>query len=320
MSVTESAVMEALRGVQEPELGKDIVTLDMVKELTLDGDRASFMIELTTPACPLKDVIERDIRGALDTIGVVVAELRWGAKVRRAASTTQEKLLPGIRNIVAVASGKGGVGKSTVSVNLAVALAQSGARVGLLDADITGPNLPQMLGATGTPKSSAGGKIDPIERHGVKLISIQFFVPEGQPIVWRGPLIGGAIQQFLRDVEWGELDYLVVDLPPGTSDAQLTLAQAVPIAGTVLVTTPQDVALSDVTKALAMFRRMNVPIIGIVENMSAFACPHCGDLTEIFGRGGAERLAKEEGIELLGHIPLELAVRQGGDAGIPTVA
>jgi ATP-binding protein involved in chromosome partitioning len=320
MSVTESAVMEALRGVQEPELGKDIVTLDMVKELTLDGDRASFMIELTTPACPLKDVIERDIRGALDTIGVVVAELRWGAKVRRAASTTQEKLLPGIRNIVAVASGKGGVGKSTVSVNLAVALAQSGARVGLLDADITGPNLPQMLGATGTPKSSAGGKIEPIERHGVKLISIQFFVPEGQPIVWRGPLIGGAIQQFLRDVEWGELDYLVVDLPPGTSDAQLTLAQAVPTAGTVLVTTPQDVALSDVTKALAMFRRMNVPILGIVENMSAFACPHCGELTEIFGRGGAERLAKEEGIELLGHIPLELAVRQGGDAGIPTVA
>ena len=320
MSITESAVIEALRGVQEPELGKDIVTLDMVKELTLDGDRASLMIELTTPACPLKDVIERDTRGALDTIGVGVAELRWGAKVRRAASTTAEKLLPGIRNIVAVASGKGGVGKSTVSVNLAVALAQSGARVGLLDADITGPNLPQMLGATGTPKSSAGGKIDPIERHGVKLISIQFFVPEGQPIVWRGPLIGGAIQQFLRDVEWGELDYLVVDLPPGTSDAQLTLAQAVPIAGTVLVTTPQDVALSDVTKALAMFRRMNVPIIGIVENMSAFACPHCGDLTEIFGRGGAERLAKEEGIELLGHIPLELAVRQGGDAGIPTVA
>ena len=320
MSITESAVIEALRGVQEPELGKDIVTLDMVKELTLDGDRASLMIELTTPACPLKDVIERDIRGALDTIGVGVAELRWGAKVRRAASTTAEKLLPGIRNIVAVASGKGGVGKSTVSVNLAVALAQSGARVGLLDADITGPNLPQMLGATGTPKSSAGGKIDPIERHGVKLISIQFFVPEGQPIVWRGPLIGGAIQQFLRDVEWGELDYLVVDLPPGTSDAQLTLAQAVPIAGTVLVTTPQDVALSDVTKALAMFRRMNVPILGIVENMSAFACPHCGDLTEIFGRGGAERLAKEEGIELLGHIPLELAVRQGGDAGIPSVA
>jgi ATP-binding protein involved in chromosome partitioning len=320
MATTESAVMQALATVQEPELGRDIVTLEMVKELTLEGDQASFMIELTTPACPLKDVIERDIRGALDGIGVTVAELRWGSKVRRASASTQERLLPGIRNIVAVASGKGGVGKSTVSVNLAVALAQSGARVGLLDADITGPNLPQMLGATGSPKSSAGGKIEPIERHGVKLISIQFFVPEGQPIVWRGPLIGGAIQQFLRDVEWGDLDYLVVDLPPGTSDAQLTLAQAVPIAGAVLVTTPQDVALSDVTKALAMFRRMNVPILGIVENMSAFACPHCGELTEIFGRGGAERLAKEEGLDHLGRIPLEMAVRQGGDAGIPAVA
>lgn len=320
MATTEAAVLQALSGVQEPELGRDIVTLEMVKEITVNGDQASFMIELTTPACPLKDVIERDIRAALDGIGVTVSELRWGSKVRRAASSTQERLLPGIRNIVAVASGKGGVGKSTVSVNLAVALAQSGARVGLLDADITGPNIPQMMGATGTPKSSAGGKIEPIERHGVKLISIQFFVPEGQPIVWRGPLIGGAIQQFLRDVEWGDLDYLVVDLPPGTSDAQLTLAQAVPIAGCVLVTTPQDVALSDVTKALAMFRRMNVPILGIVENMSAFACPHCGQLTEIFGRGGAERLAKEEGLDNLGRIPLEMAVRQGGDAGIPAVA
>ncbi len=320
VATTEAAVLQALSGVQEPELGRDIVTLEMVKEITLDGDKASFMIELTTPACPLKDVIERDIRAALDGIGVTVAELRWGSKVRRASSSTQERLLPGIRNIVAVASGKGGVGKSTVSVNLAVALAQSGARVGLLDADITGPNIPQMMGATGTPKSSAGGKIEPIERHGVKVISIQFFVPEGQPIVWRGPLIGGAIQQFLRDVEWGDLDYLVVDLPPGTSDAQLTLAQAVPIAGCVLVTTPQDVALSDVTKALAMFRRMSVPILGIVENMSAFACPHCGELTEIFGRGGAERLAKEEGLDNLGRIPLEMAVRQGGDAGIPAVA
>ena len=318
--ISEAEVMTALSAVQEPELGRDIVTLDMVKELLLDGSSASLMIELTTPACPLKDVIERDVRGALDGIGVQLTELRWGAKVRRAAAPSQEKLLPNIRNVVAVASGKGGVGKSTVSVNLAVALAQSGARVGLLDADITGPNLPQMLGATGTPKSSAGGKIEPIERHGVKLISIQFFVPEGQPIVWRGPLIGGAIQQFLRDVEWGELDYLVVDLPPGTSDAQLTLAQAVPLAGAVLVTTPQDVALSDVTKALAMFRRMNVPILGIVENMSAFACPHCGELSEIFGRGGAERLAKDEGLELFGRVPLEMAVRQGGDAGIPVVA
>ena len=198
-AITEAAVLQALSGVQEPELGRDIVTLDMVKELTVDGSAVGMMVELTTPACPLKDVIERDIRAALVGIGADLRDLRWGSKVRRAAASTLERLLPNIRNVVAVASGKGGVGKSTVSVNLAVALAQAGARVGLLDADITGPNIPQMMGATGTPKSSPGGKIEPIERHGVKLISIQFFVPEGQPIVWRGPLIGGAIQQFLRD-------------------------------------------------------------------------------------------------------------------------
>jgi ATP-binding protein involved in chromosome partitioning len=219
-----------------------------------------------------------------------------------------------------VASGKGGVGKSTVSVNLAVALAQAGASVGLLDADITGPNIPMMLGVDGQPKASPENKIVPLERHGVKVISIQFFVPEGQPIVWRGPLVGGAIQQFLRDVDWGELDYLVVDLPPGTSDAQLTLAQSVPISGSVLVTTPQEVSLSDVRKALAMLRRMNVPVLGIVENMSAFVCPHCGESTEIFGRGGGERFASEHGIDFLGAIPLDVTVRQGGDVGVPAVA
>ena len=228
--------------------------------------------------------------------------------------------MPGVKNVIAVASGKGGVGKSTVSVNLAVALAKAGATVGLLDADITGPNIPMMMGIDGQPTSSANNKIIPLERHGVKAISIQFFVPEGQPIVWRGPLVGGAIQQFLRDVEWGELDYLVIDLPPGTSDAQLTLAQAVPISGAVLVTTPQDVALADVAKALAMFKRLNVPIIGLVENMSAFVCPHCGDVTEIFGRGGGERFAQEHGLAFLGKIPLDVTVRQGGDVGVPAVA
>jgi ATP-binding protein involved in chromosome partitioning len=228
--------------------------------------------------------------------------------------------VPGVKNIIAVASGKGGVGKSTVSVNLAVALAQAGASVGLLDADITGPNIPQMLGVDGQPQASPDNRIIPLERYGVKVISIQFFVPEGQPIVWRGPLVGGAIQQFLRDVEWGELDYLVVDLPPGTSDAQLTLAQAVPVSGTVLVTTPQDVSLSDVQKALAMLERMNVPVIGVVENMSAFVCPHCGEATEIFGRGGGERFATEHGLEFLGGIPLDVTVRQGGDVGVPAVA
>ena len=225
-----------------------------------------------------------------------------------------------MKNVIAVASGKGGVGKSTVSVNLAVALAQAGASVGLLDADITGPNIPMMMGIDGQPKATEANKIAPLERHGVKTISIQFFVPEGQPIVWRGPLVGGAIQQFLRDVDWGELDYLVIDLPPGTSDAQLTLAQAVPISGAVLVTTPQEVALSDVAKALAMFKRMSVPVIGLVENMTAFVCPHCGELTEIFGRGGGERFAAEHGLDYLGGVPLDVTVRQGGDVGVPAVA
>jgi ATP-binding protein involved in chromosome partitioning len=240
--------------------------------------------------------------------------------VRRAAPAAGPQLLEGVKNIVAVASGKGGVGKSTVSANLAVALAQAGASVGLLDADITGPNIPLMMGLEGTPKATGDNKIVPLERYGVKVISIAFFVPDGQPIVWRGPLVGGAIQQFLRDVAWGDLDYLVVDLPPGTSDAQLTLAQAVPISGAVLVTTPQQVAVLDVQKALAMFARMSVPVIGLVENMSAFVCPHCGEATEIFGRGGGERFARENDIEFLGGVPLDITVRQGGDAGIPVVA
>jgi ATP-binding protein involved in chromosome partitioning len=319
-AITEAAVLDALRTVQEPELGGDLVTRNMVKDLVLTGSDVAFTIELTTPACPLKDQIEAEVRQALEPIGVSGIELSWGATVRRAAPRAAEQLVPGVKNVIAVASGKGGVGKSTVSVNLAVALARAGASVGLLDADITGPNIPMMMGVEGQPVSSPTNKIVPLERHGVKVISIQFFVPEGQPIVWRGPLIGGAIQQFLRDVEWGELDYLVIDLPPGTSDAQLTLAQAVPISGTVLVTTPQDVALADVGKALAMLKRLNVPVIGLVENMSAFVCPHCGEATEIFGRGGGERFAQEHGLEFLGKVPLDVTVRQGGDVGVPAVA
>jgi ATP-binding protein involved in chromosome partitioning len=319
-SLTEGAILDALRTVQEPELGRDIVTLQMVKSIQIDGSHVAFTIELTTPACPLKDEIEGNARQVLGSLGATEVDITWGAMVRRASPRQNEQLIPGVKNIVAVASGKGGVGKSTVSVNLAVALAQAGATVGLLDADITGPNIPLMLGVDGQPKASANNKITPLERYGVKTISIQFFVPEGQPIVWRGPLVGGAIQQFLRDVEWGELDYLVIDLPPGTSDAQLTLAQAVPISGAVLVTTPQEVSLADVGKALAMFERMSVPVIGLVENMTAFACPHCGDLTEIFGRGGGERFAEAHGLEYLGGIPLDITVRQGGDVGVPAVA
>jgi ATP-binding protein involved in chromosome partitioning len=319
-AITEAAVLAALRTVQEPELGGDLVARNMVRDISIEGADVSFTIELTTPACPLKDQIEAEVRRALEPVGVAGLAITWGATVRRAAPRSAEQLLPGVKNVIAVASGKGGVGKSTVSVNLAVSLARAGASVGLLDADITGPNIPMMLGVDGQPRAGENNRIVPLERHGVKVISIQFFVPEGQPIVWRGPLIGGAISQFLRDVDWGELDYLVIDLPPGTSDAQLTLAQAVPVSGTVLVTTPQDVALSDVGKALAMLRRLNVPVIGIVENMSAFVCPHCGEATEIFGRGGGERFAQEQGIDFLGKIPLDVTVRQGGDAGVPAVA
>ncbi len=319
-TVSEAAVYEALRQVQEPELGGDLVTRNMVKDLSIDGHRVAFTIELTTPACPLKDEIEVDVRRALAPLGVEQVDVTWGAMVRRVAPPRPEQLLPAVKNVIAVASGKGGVGKSTVSVNLAVALAQAGASVGLLDADITGPNVPQMLGVDGQPAASANNKITPLERHGVKVISIQFFVPEGQPIIWRGPLVGGAIQQFLRDVEWGELDYLIVDLPPGTSDAQLTLAQSVPLSGAVLVTTPQGVSISDVRKAMSMFARMSVPVIGIIENMTGFACPHCGEVTEIFGRGGGEEFAREAGIEYLGGVPIDVTVRQGGDVGVPAVA
>ncbi len=319
-ALTEGAIFDALRTVQEPELGRDIVTLNMVKGIQIEDTKLAFTIELTTPACPLKDEIERNVQAALKPLGVTSLDITWGSMVRRAAPAQPQSLLPGVKNTIAIASGKGGVGKSTVSVNLAVALAQMGAKVGLLDADITGPNVPLMMGIQGQPKASANNKITPLERYGVKVISIQFFVPEGQPVVWRGPLVGGAIQQFLRDVEWGDLDYLVIDQPPGTSDAQLTLAQAIPNSGTVLVTTPQDVALLDVQKALAMLKRMSVPVIGIVENMSAFVCPHCGEATEIFGRGGGERFAQEHGIEFLGGVPLDITVRQGGDVGIPVVA
>jgi ATP-binding protein involved in chromosome partitioning len=319
-ALTERDVHDALRTVQEPELGRDIMTLGMVKALEIHDRDVSFTIELTTPACPLKDEIEGNTRAALAAIGAQAVQITWGAMVRRASPVQPQALLPGVKNVVAVVSGKGGVGKSTVSVNLAVALAQTGASVGLLDADITGPNIPLMMGLEGQPVASPNNKITPLERYGVKVISIQFFVPEGQPVVWRGPLVGGAIQQFLRDVEWGELDYLVIDLPPGTSDAQLTLAQAVPISGAVLVTTPQEVSLLDVTKAYAMLQRMNVPVTGVVENMAGFVCTHCGEVTEIFGRGGGERFAREHGIEFLGSIPLDVTVRQGADVGIPAVA
>ena len=318
-TLTEAAVLKALSTVQEPELGGNLISRNMVKDLVIDGTKVSLTIELTTPACPLKDEIEARVQAALQPIGVEEIVVGWSSSVRRSTPAAPQ-MLPGVKNIIAVASGKGGVGKTTISVNLAVALAKSGASVGLLDADITGPNIPMMIGAEGQPVASPDGKITPIEANGVKVISIQFFLPEGQPVVWRGPLVGGAIQQFLRDVDWGELDYLVVDLPPGTSDAQLTLAQSVPITGAVLVTTPQEVALADVAKALAMFRRVSVPILGLVENMSGFVCAHCGEVTDLFGKGGGERYAAQNGVDFLGAVPLDVTVRQGADVGVPAVA
>jgi ATP-binding protein involved in chromosome partitioning len=318
-TLTEAGVREALSTVQEPELGGSLVSRNMVGDVAVDGTKVSLTIELTTPACPLRDEIRARVEAALRSIGAEQIDIKWGATVRR-STPTGSQTLPGVKNIIAVASGKGGVGKTTISVNLAVALARTGACVGLLDADITGPNVPMMIGAGGQPVASPDGKISPLEANGVKVISIQFFLPEGQPVVWRGPLVGGAIQQFLRDVDWGELDYLVVDLPPGTSDAQLTLAQSVPLTGAVLVTTPQPVALADVAKAMAMFGRVGVPILGLVENMSGFVCAHCGEVTDVFGRGGGERFAAEKGIDFLGSVPLDVTVREGADLGIPAVA
>ena len=318
--ITEAAVLDALRTVQEPELGRDIVTLEMVKSIAIDEAHVAFTIELTTPACPLKDEIERNARTVLADLGASEVDITWGAMVRRAQPRQAEQLLPGVKNIIAVASGKGGVGKSTVSVNLAVALAQAGAEVGLLDADITGPNIPMMLGVEGQPKASPNNKITPLERHGVKTISIQFFVPEGQPIVWRGPLVGGAIQQFLRDVDWGELDYLVIDLPPGTSDAQLTLAQAVPICW--------GRARHDAAGGQPQRRHQGPRDVPTHERAGPrrrrehdrLRLPALRRADRDLRRGGGERFAAGHGLEYLGGVPLDVTVRQGGDVGVPAVA
>ncbi|MFY9269443.1 MAG: Mrp/NBP35 family ATP-binding protein [Candidatus Manganitrophaceae bacterium] len=318
--VTEERVMKALGRVIEPELFKDIVTLNMVKEVRLDGNDLSFTVVLTTPACPLKDEItrraEKALREEIKEVGKI--DVNYTANVTSGKSQVKENYIPGVKNTIAVSSGKGGVGKTTVSVNLAVALAQTGARVGLMDADIYGPNVPLMLGVE-TPPNQEGDKLIPAESHGVKLISMAFFVSEETPVIWRGPMVHGAIMQFLKDVAWGELDYLVVDLPPGTGDAQLSIAQLVPLTGAVIVTTPQEVALLDSKKGLAMFKKVHVPVLGIVENMSYFQCPHCQHQTEIFSRGGGKLAAEKLGVPFLGEIPIDPAIREGGDTGMPIV-
>jgi ATP-binding protein involved in chromosome partitioning len=312
------AVLAALRGVRDPDLHTDVVTLGFVRELVVDdGGRVSFTLELTTPACPAKGLLERQARDeVLKVPGVTEVRVRLTARVRAAGIRAGEDM-PQIRNTIAVSSGKGGVGKSTVAVNLALGLAQTGARVGLVDADVYGPDVPMMIGARGLP-GMLEGRILPVTAHGVRLISLAFFVPPDDAAVLRGPMLSATIKQFLFEVDWGELDYLVIDLPPGTGDAQLTIAQVIPLTGAVMVTTPQEVSLHDVRKGLAMFRQLNVPILGVVENMSYYTCPH-GDRLHLFGRGGGRRLAEEQGVPLLAELPFDPATQEGGDRGRPVV-
>jgi ATP-binding protein involved in chromosome partitioning len=320
VSVTKEQVLSALRGVQDPDLHKDIVSLGFVKDVQVVGGEVDFTVELTTPACPVKDEMKAQAEALVAALpGVSAARAKMTANVSTRGGMGRQQI-PGIRNIVAVGAGKGGVGKSTTSVNLAVALAQKGARVGLLDGDVYGPNIPQMLGIDKTPEVSAEKRILPPEALGIKVISMGMLVPPDQPIIWRGPMLHGAVQQFMRDVEWGELDYLVVDLPPGTGDVALSMAQSVPMAGAVVVTTPQGVSVSDVKKAVGMFKQLSIPVLGVIENMSYFVCGHCQERTEIFGNGGGRRMAEETGIPFLGEVPIDTRVRSGGDEGKPIVA
>ena len=320
---TEAQILDSIRVVEDPDLHRDIVSLGMVKEIRIEGARIRVRVELTTPACPLKEKIKGDVQQAVSSLpGVKEVNVEMSATVRKAPSLTPQGTPPGIKNVIAVASGKGGVGKSTVCVNLAIALARSGARVGLMDADIYGPNIPLMLGIPSEtrPQVAPDEKIIPLEACGLRVISMGVLVPPEAPMVWRGPMLHSAVTQFLNKVQWGELDYLMVDLPPGTGDVQLSLVQTVSVTGAVIVTTPQEVALLDVRKGIAMFQKTNVPILGVVENMSSFVCPHCNEETPIFGRGGGKKEAEKLGVPFLGEIPIDPRIRRGGDEGEPIVA
>ena len=338
--ITKEQVLQALAGVIDPDRGQDVVALDMVSGVVVKGSNVGFALEVEPSEAPAKEALRRAceqavlaLPGVTSATAVLTAERapaassgssarqspRAGAPARDPGTLGGKPALPGIRSVVAVASGKGGVGKSTTSVNLALALVRLGQRVGLLDADIYGPSQPRMLGIAGRPRSADGKKLLPMENYGVRVMSMGFLVDEDAPMIWRGPMVQSALQQMLGDVEWGELDFLVVDLPPGTGDAQLTMAQRVPLAGAVIVSTPQDIALLDARKALNMFRKVDVPVLGIIENMSYFVCPHCGGRAEIFSHGGARRTAEKFGVDFLGEIPLDLLIREETDAGRPPV-
>ncbi len=321
MSVQERDVLAAMSTVMDPDLNVDIVRAGMVKDLKIDGGTVSLRIELTTPACPLKEKIKGDAEAALKKVaGIGTFTVDMSARVRAApVGQSKDAMLPGVKNVVLVGAGKGGVGKSTVALNLACALARHGAAVGLLDADFYGPSVPLMTGINKRPVSADGKTLEPLEAHGLKVMSIGFLVEPDQALVWRGPMVHGALTQLVRDVNWGELDYLVLDLPPGTGDVPLTVAQQVRSAGAVLVTTPQDVALADVVRAKQMFDKLHIPVLGIVENMTEFICPHCGKGTHIFDTGGGKKAAELMQMAFLGEIPLDLKIRIGGDKGLPVV-
>jgi ATP-binding protein involved in chromosome partitioning len=318
--LTKENILESLKVVTDPDLHRDIVSLGFVKNIEITGSDVNFDLQLTTPACPVRDQFrvecEKAIRSTIAGVGKI--GITMTSSVRSQMNAQSEAILPGVKNTVAVASGKGGVGKSTVAVNLAVALAMEGASVGLVDADVYGPSIPLMFGINDRPKLSQN-KIVPLEKYGVKLMSIGFLVDPMQAVIWRGPMASGAVKQFLEDVSWGELDYLIFDLPPGTGDIQLTLVQTIPLTGAVIVSTPQDVALADAKKGLVMFNKVNVPVLGIVENMSYFVCTHCGQRENIFDSGGGKRTSEELNVPFLGEIPIDTKIRVGGDLGDPIV-
>jgi ATP-binding protein involved in chromosome partitioning len=318
-TLSDAVILDALRAIKDPDLHKDIVALGFVKNLRVDGTRVALTIELTTPACPVKDMMRDQARAIVTGLGATDVDVEMTAQVRAAVRPDGGKApVDGVKNIIAVGAGKGGVGKTTVAVNLAVALARRGSRVALLDADMYGPNVPIMLGLH-TQLETDGKKIVPAERYGLQAVSIGFLTPDDAPVIWRGPMLHGAVTQFFRDVRWTDVDYLIVDMPPGTGDIALSLSQSVPVAGAVVVTTPQSVSVADTRRAVLMYRKLNIPVIGIIENMSHFVCPDCGHESDPFGKGGGETLATDLSVPFLGRIPLYEPVRSGGDSGVPIV-
>jgi ATP-binding protein involved in chromosome partitioning len=319
MPVQQAAVLDALKVVTDPDLHKDIVSLGFIKDLTIDGGRVAFTIELTTPACPVKEQMRDQARAAVAQLpGVSAVDVNMSARVREAVGGDSTRSpIPGVKNIIAVGAGKGGVGKTTVAVNLAIALAKCGGKVGMIDADIYGPNVPIMLGMKGEQLTTDGEKIVPAEKYGLQVVSMAFLTADDAPIIWRGPMLHGALQQFFREVRWVDLDYLVIDLPPGTGDVALSLSQSVPVAGAIVVTTPQQVSLADSRRAIAMYKKLNIPPIGIVENMSYFVCANCRHEADIFGHGGGEKMAAELNIPFLGRVPIYQPIREGSDVGVP---